>query len=64
MPDRAKTLKNVSAVVLLKELERKKKEKMSMSRAELREYLSKWMNDHDIFLNTALGSEGGTHVTK
>jgi hypothetical protein len=58
--DRAKTLKNVSAVVLLEELERKKKEKISMSRAERREYLSNWMTDHDIFLNTALGSEGGT----
>ena len=58
--DRSQTLKNVSAVVLLEELERKKKEKMSMSRAERRNFLSNWMTDHDIFLNKALGSEGGT----
>ena len=58
--DRAQTLKNVSAVVLLEELERKKKEKMSMSRTERRDFLSNWMTVHDIFLNTALGSEGGT----
>ncbi len=54
--DRAQTLKNVSAVVLLDELERKKKEKMSMLQAERRDYLLNWMNVHDIFLNTALGS--------
>ncbi len=58
--DRSQTLKNVSAVVFLEELERKKKEKMSMSRAEHRDFLSNWMTVHDIFLNTALGSEGGT----
>jgi hypothetical protein len=58
--DRSQTLKNVSAVVLLEELERKKKEKMSMSQAERRNFLSNWMTDHDIFLNKALGSEGGT----
>ena len=58
--DRAQTLKNVSAVVLLEELERKKKEKMSMSRTECRDFLSNWMTVHDIFLNTALGSERGT----
>jgi hypothetical protein len=58
--DRSQTLKNVSAVVLLEEFERKKKEKMSMSRAERRNFLSNWMTVHNIFLNTALGSEGGT----
>jgi hypothetical protein len=56
----AQTLKNVSAVVLLEELERKKKEKMSMLQAERRNFLSNWMTVHDIFLNTALVSEGGT----
>jgi hypothetical protein len=58
--DRAQTLKNVSAVVLLEELERKKKEKMSMSKAERRDFLSNWMTNHKIYLNTKLGSEGGT----
>ena len=58
--DRAQTLKNVSAVVLLEELERKKKEKMSMSQTEHPNFLSNWMTENDIFLNTALGSEGGT----
>ncbi len=58
--DRAQTLKNVSAVVLLEELERNKKEKMSMSKAKHRDFLSNWMTNHEIYLNTALGSEGGT----
>ena len=58
--DRAQTLKNVSAVVLLEELERKKKEKMSISKAGCCNFLSNWMTAHDIFLNAALGSEGVT----
>ena len=58
--DRAQTLKNVSAVVLLEELERKKKENMFMTKAERRDFLSNWMTNHEIYLNTALGSVGGT----
>ena len=50
----------MAAVVLLEELERKKKEKMSISKAECCDFLSNWMTAHDIFLNTALGSEGVT----
>jgi hypothetical protein len=57
---RPRTLKNVAAVVLLEELERKKKEKMSISKAERCNFLSNWMTAHDTFLNTTLGSEGVT----
>ena len=31
-----------------------------MSQTERRDFLSNWITENDIFLNTALGSEGGT----
>jgi hypothetical protein len=49
------TLKNVLSLVLVEEVERKKKLKETMSPDERRNFIVKWKSDNDIFINNELG---------
>ncbi len=57
--DQRTTMKTVNAIVLKEEMDRKKADKLDMSRDEKVKYVNKWKKDNDAFLCDAFGSEDG-----
>jgi hypothetical protein len=54
-----KTLKKATAIVLSEEVERQKKAKEIMDKAEQLKFLKKWKTDNDVYLNYVFGMEDG-----
>jgi hypothetical protein len=53
------TLKKANAIVLLEEVERRKKAKEIMDKAEQLKFIKKWKTDNDLYLNNVFGMEDG-----
>jgi hypothetical protein len=54
-----KTMKTVNAIVLKKEMDRKKAAKLSMTRQEKVDYVNNWKKENDTFICKAFGLEDG-----
>jgi hypothetical protein len=53
------TLKKATAIILSEEVERRKKAKEIMDKAEQLKFIKKWKTDNDVYLNNVFGMEDG-----
>jgi hypothetical protein len=58
--NRQETLLKVTAIVLSEEVERFKKAKKIMDKAEQLKFIKKWKTDNDVYLNNVFGMEDGS----
>jgi hypothetical protein len=57
--NRRETLKKATAIILSKEVERRKKAKEIMDKAEQLKFIKKWKTDNEVYLNNVFGMEDG-----